>query len=174
MCIRDSSYSYGVNDTLITDYANTFFFYDDAAISEDTLFIAGIVRAQQVATRSILHNNRLRYFNLPLLVGYEKGFRRLKLKALGGLKVSIPLGFNGRVVKVSEDETESIIDNPSLTATNLIQYQIGLGASYKIGNRSNLYFMSTYQQSPTFQLNQINFDYKSLNLQAGIRTILSK
>lgn len=153
--------------SFLPDYEKAFF---ELRPGGDTLFYSGPVEAQSIETREVFHKNNITIFNIPLEVGFEKKIRRVQFNVFAGGTLGLTTKFTGRVVDLGNE----ILDYSQVNLDNRIGYYFGLGVGYVIKPKSSIFLAANYEQSPTFLINQAKQDYRSLNIQFGVKTYLRR
>lgn len=136
----------------------------------DTTFYSSESDVLKRSQRQVKHWNRLRSYELPLVIGYVKQKDKFNLRASLGMTLNLSQAFQGRVV----DRYDHIVENPAIIVSKKLGYLAGLGVGYQIGGRHQLFLDATCRISPTYEMLAIQQRYTSLNVLIGVRTFLGR
>ncbi|MEL7220353.1 MAG: hypothetical protein AAGJ93_03475, partial [Bacteroidota bacterium] len=136
----------------------------------DTTYYDGYSERIEKTNRQIRHWNKLKTYQLPLIIGYQQQFHPFSLRGSVGITLNLARNFEGRVV----DQNQEVVDNPELDLRTSVGYLANLGVGYQLGDKHQVFMDAAYHRSPQFALLAVEQYYESFNLRLGLRVSLGK
>jgi len=150
-------------------YFNDRAYYSLDAVG-DTTYYDGYSERIEKTNRQIRHWNKLKTYQLPLIIGYQQQLQQFSWRGSLGMTLNLASNFEGRVV----DPNQEVVDNPELGLMTSIGYLANLGVGYQIWDQHQVFVDAAYHRSPQFTLLAIEQHYESFNLRLGVRVSLGK
>lgn len=135
----------------------------------DTTFYGGFSERFEDTKREIRHWNKLKTYQIPLVVGYDQQLNKFSVRGSLGVIVNVAGNFKGRII----DADQEVVDNPELILRSNFGYLANVGVGYQVLGRHQLFVNAAYHRSPKVELLTIKQYYQSFNVELGLRFSLA-
>ncbi|MCK5856177.1 MAG: hypothetical protein KAG64_01735 [Bacteroidales bacterium] len=146
----------------------------DAILHSDTVHSWVSQDSLYYEHQSIYAQNRFRYIEIPLMLGYEFRYKNLGLELATGVSVGFRVNSSGKFMD-SNNELVNINSSNSPYSNTMMNYIITIGINYHIGNRLSITAQPIYKTN----LNSIiksgvgsDIRYNNLGVNLGINYII--
>ena len=149
--------------------------YFEIDILGDTTFHEGLSYELIDQTKTVIHNNRISFFSVPLNMGYIHKFGKFDVQVSAGVNFAFASRFSGRTLRPTSNDPEiNIINSVEATFSKRIGYQFNLSTNYSFYKNHSVLLRVGYLKSPRLRVNDMSLDYDIINLGIGYQLTLSK
>ena len=144
----------------------------DAVFHSDTTYIWVSRDSLYYEHQNIYAQNRYRYIEIPLMVGYEMRFKNFGLELATGVSVGFRVNSSGLFMD-SNHELVDINSSNSPYSNTMMNYMLSVGVKYHIGNRLSVIAQPVYKTNLNSLFTSSNdIRYHSIGLNLGLNYII--
>ncbi len=144
----------------------------DAVFHSDTTYTWMSRDSLYYEHQNISAQNRYRYIEIPLMVGYELRFKNLGLELATGVSVGFRVNSSGLFID-SNRELVNINASNSPYSNTMMNYLLSIGVKYHIGNRLSVVAQPIYKTNMNSLFNSSSdVRYHNFGINLGINYII--